>query len=78
LYWNLGASWCYWKAISESDLIEFISQFSKLSCGIYLFLSGFCGWKFKQIAKIGFGRKNQLNPQCVHTWANDIGYINTS
>jgi hypothetical protein len=23
-------------------------------------LSGFCCWKFKKIAKIGFGRKNQL------------------
>jgi hypothetical protein len=30
------------------------------------FLSGFCCWKFKQIAKIGFGRKNQLSPQSVH------------
>jgi hypothetical protein len=30
------------------------------------FLSGFCCWKFKQIAKNGFGWKNQLRPQCVH------------
>jgi hypothetical protein len=40
-----------------------------------LFLSGFCCWKFKQIAKNGFGRKNQLSLQCVHTWANGICYI---
>jgi hypothetical protein len=39
-------------------------------------LKGFGFWKFKKIAKIGFGRKNQLSPQCVHTWANGIGYIN--
>jgi hypothetical protein len=29
-----------------------------------------CCWKSKQIAKIGFGMKNQLSPWCVHTWAN--------
>jgi hypothetical protein len=26
--------------------------------------------------KIGFGRKNQLSPQCVHTWVNGTGYTN--
>ncbi len=31
-----------------------------------IFLSGFCCWKFKQIAKFGFGRKNQLSPQCIY------------
>jgi hypothetical protein len=30
---------------------------------------------FAKIARIGFGRKNQLSPQCVHTWANGTGYI---
>jgi len=55
-----GCSCCCWKALSELDLIEFISQFSELRCGRYWLLSGFCCWKFKQIAKIGFGRKNQL------------------
>jgi hypothetical protein len=30
-----GNSWCCWKAFSESDLIEFISQFSELRCEIY-------------------------------------------
>jgi len=29
-----------------------------------------------RIVKIGFGRKNQLNPQCVHAWANDTSYTN--
>jgi len=50
-------SWCFWKALSESDVIEFISQFSEVRCGRYWFLSGVHCWKFKQIAKIGFGRK---------------------
>jgi hypothetical protein len=27
-----GRSWCYWKAFGESDLIEFISQFSEPRC----------------------------------------------
>jgi hypothetical protein len=69
-----GCSWYFWKALSNSDLNNFISQFSELTCGRYWFLSGFCCWKFKQIAKIGFGRKNQLRTQCVHTWANSTGY----
>jgi hypothetical protein len=43
-----------------------ISQFSELRCGRYYFLRWFCCWKFKQIAKIGFGKQNQLSPQCVH------------
>jgi hypothetical protein len=58
--------WCFWKAHNKSDLIKFISQFSKLRCGKYWFLNGFCCWKFKQIAKIEFGRKIQLSLQCVH------------
>jgi hypothetical protein len=63
----LRCSWCCWKVISKSDLIEFISQFSKLRClGGYWFFNRFCYWKFKQIAKIGFGRKHQLSPECVH------------
>jgi len=70
-----GLSWCCWKALSESDLIEFISQFSELRCERYWFVSGFCCWKFKKIAKIESGKKDQLSPQCVHTWVNGIGYI---
>jgi hypothetical protein len=68
-----GHSWCFWKALGESNSIEFISQFSELRCRRYCFLSGFFCWKFKQITKIRFGRKNQLSPQCVHTWANGTG-----
>jgi hypothetical protein len=51
IWWH---SWSFWKALGELDLIEFISQSWELSCGRYWFLSGFCCWKFKQIAKIGF------------------------
>jgi hypothetical protein len=33
----------------------------------FIFWSGFCCWKFKKIAKIGFGRKNQFEPSmCSH------------
>jgi hypothetical protein len=38
------------------------------------FLSEFCCWKIKQIAKIGLRRKNQLSPQFFHTWANGTSY----
>jgi hypothetical protein len=59
-------SWCCWKTFSELDLIRFISQFWELRFGKYWVLSGFCYWKFKQIVKIGFGKKNKLSPQCIH------------
>ncbi len=55
LYWNLG-TFLVLETLNESNLIKFISQFSKLRGGRWFF-SGFCCWKFKQIAKIGFGRK---------------------
>jgi hypothetical protein len=58
-----GNSWCPWEALDKSDLIEFISQFSELRCGVW---SGCCCWKFKKVAKIGFRRKNQVSCQCVH------------
>jgi len=32
-----GHSWCCWKALGESDFMEFISQFSELRCGRYYF-----------------------------------------
>jgi hypothetical protein len=41
-------------------------------------VSGFWCWKFKQIVKVGFGRKSQLSPQCVHTWGNNTSYTNIS
>jgi len=49
----LGCSWCYWKSLSKSNLIKFISQFLELRCGRYWFLNG-------------FRRKHQLSFQCVH------------
>jgi hypothetical protein len=68
-----GCSWCYWKALGESNLIDFISQFSifisqfsELRCGRYWFLSEICWCKLKQIAKIEIESKNQLSHQCVH------------
>jgi hypothetical protein len=54
-----GSSWCRWKVLGQSDLIEFISQFLELRCGRYWFLSEFGCWKFEQIAKFGFGSKIQ-------------------
>jgi hypothetical protein len=36
-------SWC--SSFSKLDLIDFISQFSKLRCGRYWFFSGFCCYK---------------------------------
>jgi hypothetical protein len=65
---------CCWKALGNSNLINFISQFSELLAR-YWFLSGFYCRKFKQIAKNWFGRKNLLKFQCVHTWANNTSYI---
>jgi hypothetical protein len=70
VYWNWEVFLVNcWKALGESNLIEFISQFSELRCGRCWFLSGFCCWKFKQIAKIlDLGRKNRLKPSsmCSH------------
>jgi len=34
-------SWCCWKALDESNLIKFTSQFSELSCGRYWILNDF-------------------------------------
>ncbi len=73
-----GHSWCWWKDLGNSDLVELISLFSELRCGRYLFLSGFYCWKFKEITKIEFGRKNQLSSQCVRTWANGTSHTNIS
>jgi hypothetical protein len=68
-----GHSWCCWKALDKLDLIEFISQISKQRYEKYFFSKGFYLWKFQQIAKNGFRRKNQLSPRCVDTWVNGIG-----
>ncbi len=73
-----GHSWHWWKMFSKSNLIKFISQFLELRCGKCWFFNGFCCYKFKQIAKIEFGKKIQFNFQCVHTWANSTCYINNN
>jgi hypothetical protein len=43
--WNLGVFLVFCKALGESGLIEFLSQFSELRREIYWFLNGFCCWK---------------------------------
>jgi len=65
-----GCSWCCWKALGESDLIEFISHFLELRCGRYWFLSGVCCWKFKQIAKLGL--EGEIS------WACALGYTSST
>jgi hypothetical protein len=68
-----GCSWCCWKALGDSDLIKFISQFSELKCGRYLFFEWILLLKIQtNCKKIGFGRKNLLSPPCVHSWANGL------
>jgi hypothetical protein len=57
-----GCSWWFWKALGESDLIEFISQFSELMCGRYWFFSGFCCWKFKKIYKNWVWKEKSVEP----------------
>jgi hypothetical protein len=70
-----GHSWYSWKTLGESNLIDFLLQFSKLKSGKYWFLNGFPCMKFKQlIVKIGFGRKHLLSPQCVHIWVINTSY----
>jgi len=55
--------------------IEFISQCSELRCGRDWFLSGFCCWKFKQIAENWVWKETSFEPSmCVHTWDNSAGY----
>jgi hypothetical protein len=60
-----SVSWCCWKAFDESDLIEFISQFSKVKCGRYIdFWVGFC---FKQIVKNWVWKEKSVEPSmCSH------------
>ncbi len=67
-------SWCCWKAIRVLNLIEFISEISKLRCGNIDFFIRFVVGNSNKLQKIGFEKKNQLSPQCVHTWANGLGY----
>jgi hypothetical protein len=63
-----GRSWCCWKALNRSNLIDFISQNFRPKVWKILIFEWILLLKItKKITKIGFGRKNQLNPQCVHT-----------
>jgi hypothetical protein len=67
-FWG-GCSWCYWKALGESDFIEFISHFSELRCERYWFFSEFYCWKFKQIAKIWVWKEKAVEPlMCSNCW----------
>jgi hypothetical protein len=61
-----GCSWCCWKALGELDLIEFVSQFSKLRCGRYSFFNGFNVFKQIQTNCKSWVWNNQLSPECVH------------
>ncbi len=57
---------CRWKALSESDLIDFISQFSELTNGRYWFFSGFYCWKFKQITKNWVWKQKSVEPSLLN------------
>jgi hypothetical protein len=62
-----GCFLVFWKALGESGLIEFLSQFSKLSHEIYWFLNGFCCWKFKKIVKNRVLKEKSVEPSmCSH------------
>jgi hypothetical protein len=50
--WIWKHSWCCWKALHNSNLIEFISQFSGLRYGRYWFLSGFCWQNLRNSNKL--------------------------
>jgi hypothetical protein len=69
-----GCYECCWKAFDEwdleSELIEFSSHFLELSVEDIDFWVDSVAENSNKLPKIGFGRKNQLSFQCVHTWAN--------
>jgi hypothetical protein len=63
--WKL--SWCYWKPLSKSDLIEFISQFPQLRCERYWFLRGFCCWEIQTNCKNWVWKEKSVEPsRCSH------------
>jgi hypothetical protein len=73
-----GHSWCCWKALGKSDLIDFISQFSELRCERYIFFGvDFVAGNSNKLQKFRLEGKI-WSPQCVHTWFNGTGYISTS
>jgi hypothetical protein len=74
-YWNLGAFVVLLENLWRAKFNNVYFTIFKAKVWMILFVNVFCCWKFKQIEKNGFGKKNQLSLQCVHTWANDICYI---
>jgi hypothetical protein len=65
-----GHSWCCWKAFGESDLIEFISQFSELRC-VCVWKILICEWiLFLEIqinCKNWVGKEKSVEPsKCSH------------
>jgi hypothetical protein len=52
-----GCSWSCWKALSKSNLVEFISQFSELRCGHIYFLVDFVVRNSNELQKLGLKGK---------------------
>ncbi len=52
-----GHLWCCWKTFGESNLIEFISQFSKLRFGQYYFRAYFVVWNSNKLKKMALEGK---------------------
>jgi hypothetical protein len=65
-----GCSLYCWKALGQSDVIEFFSHFLELRCKRYWFSNGVCCWKFKQIAKLGL--EGEIS------WAYALGYTSST
>jgi hypothetical protein len=80
-------SWCCCKALWRVKFNRVYFTIFRAKVWKVLSFEWLC-WKFNQIAKIGFGMKEQLssqcvhiakftyvkNKECVHTWAKGIGY----
>ncbi len=62
-----GSSWCFWKAHHQSDLIDFISQFSELRCERYwIFLVNFVAENSKNCKNWVWKEKSVEPPMCSH------------
>ncbi len=75
MYWNLEIFLVLLESFQSVRFNRIYFTNFKAKVWKYWFFDYICCWKFKQITKFGFEKKNQLSPQCVHTWANNIGYI---
>jgi hypothetical protein len=73
-YWNLGVFFMLLESLQQVRFNKFYFKIFRAKVWKILICDGFCCWKFKQIVKNGFELKNQLNPQCVHTWVNGTNY----